>query len=214
MMGWMKMMTSATEWSPVSDNDNDVKSQIYKNAWFILSTFQGDEGEGDYTVYECPGLASVKKNIHPQAFSKTIHKVKIEPARSCSSSFTLVLSCSSSDWRDGSEEPTFQRRPNAKEPLNIWSTDYLIIWLWSDWYQSFNTRDRGQNQTIGTLMRPQGICQMTEIHQLETKSFIFHKKVISTENILVVNIINARNISSDFTGIQIHIASNHFATTL
>ena len=23
---------SATEWSPVSDNDNDVKSQIYKNA--------------------------------------------------------------------------------------------------------------------------------------------------------------------------------------
>ena len=51
-------------------------------------------------------------------------------------------------------------------------------------------------------MRPQGICQMTEIHQLETKSFIFLKKVISKENILVVNIINARNISSDFTGIK------------
>ena len=85
----------ATEWSPVSANDNDVKSEIYKKC--LISTFQGDEGEGDYTVYECPGLASVKKNIHPQAFSKTIHslstltkKVKIEPARSCSSSFILV----------------------------------------------------------------------------------------------------------------------------
>ena len=25
--------------------------------------FQGEEGEGDYTVYECPGLASVKTTI-------------------------------------------------------------------------------------------------------------------------------------------------------
>ena len=24
---------------------------------------QGEEGEGDYTVYECPGLASVRKSI-------------------------------------------------------------------------------------------------------------------------------------------------------
>ena len=111
----------------------------------------------------------------------------------------------STDWRDGSEEPTFQRRPNAKEPLNIWSSDQLIIWS-TDYDQidiNHSTQEIGdKNQTIGTLMRPQGICQMTEIHQLETKSFIFLKKVISKENILVVNIINARNISSDFTGIK------------
>ena len=25
--------------------------------------FQGEEGEGDYTVYECPGLASVTTTI-------------------------------------------------------------------------------------------------------------------------------------------------------
>ena len=43
---------------------------------------------------------------------------------------------------------------------------------------------------------------------IRDKSFIFHKKVISKENILVVNIINARNISSDFTGIK-YIGSNH-----
>ena len=111
-------------------------------------------------------------------------------------------------WKWRTHFSTTTQRQRTPEYLIIWSTDYLILWSWSDWYQSFNTRDRGQNQTIGTLMRPQGICQMTEIHQLETKSFIFHKKVISKENILVVNIINARNISSDFTGIK-YIGSNH-----
>ena len=26
----------------------------------VMSDLQGEEGEGDYTVYECPGLASVQ----------------------------------------------------------------------------------------------------------------------------------------------------------
>ena len=87
--------------------------------------------------------------------------------------------CSSSDWRDGSEEPTFQRRPNAKEPLNIWSSDQLIIWS-SDHDQidiNHSTQEIGdKNQTIRTLMRPRGICQMTNIHQLETKALSFARK--------------------------------------
>ena len=130
----------------------------------------------------CSSLIYRRNKTHP---TQTYHKA-----------YNLVLQSYeifsqppiSSDWRDGSEEPTFQRRPNAKEPLITIRAKGIL-----------DPRDRGQNQPIRTPMRPRGICQMTKIHQLETKTLSSAENSYQQRNILVV-IINARNISLHFTG--------------
>ena len=75
------------------------------------SDCESDDGEeGDYTVYECPGLA-------PVSIDYSSSKTQCYITSSCMCYVIISLNLIP-DWRDGSSQSVIPRRHNAKGQMN------------------------------------------------------------------------------------------------